>query len=67
MAVEQWILLLLLLVSVLGKTEPENENDTLYSEEEPTNETGPSEAPEIWREERAGQRTGEGEAGGCLR
>ncbi|XP_015263366.1 PREDICTED: tectonic-3 [Gekko japonicus] len=58
MAVEQLIVLLLLLVLVLGKAEPEKENDTLYSEEDPTNEMGPSEPPEVWREERAGHRMG---------
>ncbi|KAL8187529.1 UNVERIFIED_CONTAM: hypothetical protein K2H54_050040 [Gekko kuhli] len=42
---EQLIVLLLFLVSVLGKAEPEKENDTLYSEEDPTNEMGPSETP----------------------
>ncbi|XP_060097878.1 tectonic-3 [Heteronotia binoei] len=72
MTVDQLIILLLLLVSVLGKAEPEKENDTLYSEEEPSekaesekeNDTlysekmGPNETPEVWREERAGHRMG---------
>ncbi|XP_054839148.1 tectonic-3 isoform X2 [Eublepharis macularius] len=51
-------IILLFLVAVLGKAEPEQENDTLYSEEDPTNKTGPSEIPEVRREQRAGRRAG---------
>nr|XP_056706037.1 tectonic-3 [Euleptes europaea] len=58
MAVEQLGILLLFLVAVLGKAERGKGNDTLYSEEEPTNGTGPSGTPEVRREERAGSRTG---------
>ncbi|XP_077205489.1 tectonic-3 [Paroedura picta] len=58
MALEQLLILLLLLVSVLGMAETEKENDTLYSEEDPTNETRPSETPEVWQEDRAAHGMG---------